>query len=123
MVVGISSLLLADDFKQSGHRFHPDANQVSLLPSDAFRRQIVVACTLCCLAMARATMPASSVPTARPRSTTESWHRRDREHKINLGFLYLAELTTKQQKKLLHIALFTISLKSGECQLLEISEV
>ena len=32
----------------------------------------------------------------------ESWHRcRDREHKTNLGFLYLAELTTKQQKKFL----------------------
>ena len=32
----------------------------------------------------------------------ESWHRcRDREHKINLGFLCLAELTTKQQKKFL----------------------
>ena len=102
MVVGISSSLLTDDFEQSGHRFHPDANQVSLLPSDAFRRQIVVACTLCCLAMARAAMPASSVPTACPRSTTESWHHcRDREHKINLGFLYLAELTTKQQKKFL----------------------
>ena len=32
----------------------------------------------------------------------ESWHRcRDREHKTTLGFLYLAELTTKQQKNFL----------------------
>ena len=34
MVVGISISPLPDDFQQSGHWFHPDANQVSLLASD-----------------------------------------------------------------------------------------
>ena len=78
---------------------------------------------------ARAAMPASSIPTARPRSTTESrgiivGTESIKQTWVSCTLLnWLPNSRRNFKTKSLYIALFAISLKSGKCQLLEISEV